>query len=689
MNKAAFKICLVLRTLFLLISIFFGDNYPLFAQQRPIAYFPFNNSAEDYSGFSNHGTQHGAVASVADRFGNPCSALSFDGVSGYIEVPTSSSLESPKNTLTITVWYKLTNINSDNYWLTVMCKGTGNQELYSNPQYRLQVQQNKFIQTNTCSQIIPSISSTISMSTGFTLCDVNLDRHFFEPGVWHFYAITYDGATVKSFMDGKKVFENSYAQNLEPNKSPLYIGMDEPGAIEYFNGAMDELKIFNVSLSEKEIAEIYADTNANANADDFDISATSDIIAFTGSKGCATKVAFNAPTFISPCANVIAKQIEGPASGSLFPFGESRIKYQLSTSSNYNQYLTYYIIVKDNIPPIIKMPNDVRLMINEGDSGIYYNYKDPTATDNCKLKTLGKTFGNSSGDFFRLGKNEIVYTATDESGNTISANFYVEVIAKKSTPKLITQNTGPVPSIQSQVIHDTVKILKTDTVRIFKTDTIQILKTDTVNVQPLPVRIVSTFSSFLDTLSVKEYKPNNLLFLIDVSASMNEKDKIKMAKLCIQSLVKKLRNIDKLTLVTFSDSTSTVWGTAFLDDRPALVSLVENIIVKGGTKGGEAIEDAYKLFQNHFTPDANNEIFMFTDGLIDDITKKQKKQIKSSAENLKRRIKFNIFAFGNGNKSLNEMVEITNLGAGNFISINTKQDALETLITLIKINSKY
>ena len=335
-------------------------------------------------------------------------------------------------------------------------------------------------------------------------------------------------------------------------------------------------------------------------------------------------------------------------------------------------------------------PKDVKITVGNGEKGIIFNYKNPIATDNCKIKTIIKTSGNSSGDFFEIGKNKITYTATDESGNSTSADFYVEVIEKKSKIPTVIKKTDSI--VNTITIHDTLSIIKTDTIHNNKTDTITIQKTDTVYVNNPSNNPIVTTDVYTDTLSVKLYKPSNLLFLIDVSGSMIQEDngeKMRLTKLSLQTLIKKLRNIDKLTILTYSDATTTIFSTSLLYDRPGLVALIGQINAKGGTNGAEAIETAYGILKSQFDPNAENEIYMFTDGQIDDITKKQKKLIKSNADDPVKRIKFNMLAFGNKSNYLSDMKMLTNLGSGNFISINTDQDALETLITLVKLNSKY
>jgi hypothetical protein len=219
----------------------------LFAQKVPssglIAQYKFDfdpainsNTVKDYSPNGNDGKIRGGLNYVEDRFGIDCSAMNFDG-SGYITVPNSQSLQSPSDAFSAAVWFKL-NKGCDFFkeWLTICCKSDQSRESDSSPQYRMQ-----------------ATAQTVSINTEFT-------ENFIPPlsyEVWYFYVYTYDGSSVKVYIDAKLVFEYPYSGLLEENSMPLEIGRDLPGGIEFYNGVMDDLLLYNRSLSDREIAVLY------------------------------------------------------------------------------------------------------------------------------------------------------------------------------------------------------------------------------------------------------------------------------------------------------------------------------------------------------------------------------------------------------------------------------------------------
>lgn len=192
----------------------------------------------DQGPYKNHGLVTGNVKYTEDRFGVPCSALWFDGKT-YVTVPNSVSLKKPQQEITITVWFKIAE-GADFFkqWLTICCKGNQSNETPNCPQYRMQ-----------------ATAQTISINTEFTREVIPQISY----NTWYFYAYTFDGNTVRAYLNDRKFFETPYYGYLSPNDMPLEIGRDIPGYEEYFFGAMDDLRIYYRSLSEKEIIMLYND----------------------------------------------------------------------------------------------------------------------------------------------------------------------------------------------------------------------------------------------------------------------------------------------------------------------------------------------------------------------------------------------------------------------------------------------
>lgn len=632
--------------------------------QRPVACYFFNNSAQDQSGYQNHGQLFGGVTPVPDRFGNPCSAYYFDGSSGYIKVPTSSSLESPRTALTICVWYKIANPYSNLVWLTAVCKGENAGEYSDNPQYRLQVQQNSNVVTNACSLYAPSTSSTISLCTNLTACDNNFSTHPLEIEKWHFYCIVYDGSEMRAYLDGAKIFSTPFSQTLTPNRMPLYIGMDEPGNNEFFNGALDDIRIYNVTLSEKEINRLYNEKGVINDDAEFEMPFQKNIKVYATDYSCTANASFNINTPVSKCGKVNLIQKEGLPSGSEFQLGRNRISFEATSESGYREVLSFFVDVSDTSHPQLDQPSDMVVEIPSGQTLATINYTLPQARDNCTVIRHEVVSGPTSGSALKSGIYQVKVEAEDNSRNVSAVTWKIHV---KDAPKPVIVDSLPV----TQTTIDTTQ------------------KVVVVNAPiPVPPVIQNTNDEYFDkdTLSVN-YKPNNLIFLLDVSSSMLDNDKIKLLKKSVSNIVKKLRTIDRITVITYAESVTYLMEYQEVNDKKRIIQKIDSIVAFGGTDADLAVSDVYQYLSKHYLEDGNNDIYMATDGLFS-LEKKNKKIIENAAKDPSHRITLNILGLGKSAKSLEDLKEISDKGKGQFLFISSIEDATNLIINQIKINSQ-
>ena len=204
----------------------------------PVLSLLFNGSADDSSTQMNHGSEMGSVTYSEDRFGNKCGALQLNGQDSYIEVPATQTLNGITSQFTIAVWFKSNLDPNDFQWFTIACKGDDTSESITSPQWRLQ-----------------GTSKTISINTECT----EFISQPVQAGKWYHYAVRWDGSNLHTYLNGVETGHFAYVGTLMPNNSPVLIGRDIPGNEEYFKGEIDELYIFDVNLSDKEIASLYQD----------------------------------------------------------------------------------------------------------------------------------------------------------------------------------------------------------------------------------------------------------------------------------------------------------------------------------------------------------------------------------------------------------------------------------------------
>jgi hypothetical protein len=222
----------------LLFSILLGLNS--FSQILEYSFdYESNNAISDVGILNNHAKIIGNENFVEDRNGDGCRAFLFDG-NTYLSIPNDNSLNFDKE-FSISVWIKLEQDKLD--WITLLCKGGQNIENNNSPSYRVQL-------TNI----------TASFNTKSTK-DIGIVTQSFENDRWFHLVVSYSASQAIIYVDGLKRYSYFISAPLGKNFENLEIGRDIPGSTEYLIGTLDELKIFNKTLSSNEVAYIYKKSN--------------------------------------------------------------------------------------------------------------------------------------------------------------------------------------------------------------------------------------------------------------------------------------------------------------------------------------------------------------------------------------------------------------------------------------------
>jgi hypothetical protein len=204
-----------------------------------IAYYPFDQNANDNSGNHNDGEVNGAKL-TNDRKENKTSAYAFDGVDDYIYVPDKEVLR-VDGQITMSVWFKT------GYSLPfagIICKAV--------PQ---EPRQGYMIDINDYNNIRVDLLYDHSKGIGGTL----VSNNDLTDNKWHHVLVSYDGKIVKLYIDGKLDNEMPYERGMQTNTEPLLIGWDECTWLSdrYFKGSIDDIRIYNRALNNKEVAILY------------------------------------------------------------------------------------------------------------------------------------------------------------------------------------------------------------------------------------------------------------------------------------------------------------------------------------------------------------------------------------------------------------------------------------------------
>ncbi len=180
------------------------------------------------------------------------------------------------------------------------------------------------------------------------------------------------------------------------------------------------------------------------------------------------------------------------------------------------------------------------------------------------------------------------------------------------------------------------------------------------------------------------YKPNNIVFLVDVSNSMKDSLKLPLMKLSLHHLINAIREIDKITFLTYADSVVVLAENIDGSRKEELHQIVDKIKARGLTKGRQAILKSTDIALKHYINGGNNEILMATDGKFN-FYEEDEKTFKE--KQIGKPIVLSTVAFGSDKTALNNLKAISKKGNGSFIHIKQRKQCTEVLLDEIKTRS--
>ncbi|MGV3697524.1 vWA domain-containing protein [Flavobacterium sp.] len=168
---------------------------------------------------------------------------------------------------------------------------------------------------------------------------------------------------------------------------------------------------------------------------------------------------------------------------------------------------------------------------------------------------------------------------------------------------------------------------------------------------------------------------SNLVFLVDVSGSMSDDNKLPLLKESMKVMVKELRPKDKISIVVYAGAAGVVLEPTSGGDKGKIIDAFEDLSAGGSTAGGEGIELAYKLAQQNFIKEGNNRIILATDGDFNVGASSDKDMETLIEEKRKSGIFLTVLGYGMGNYKDSKMEILADKGNGNYAYIDNIQEA--------------
>ncbi|NBP67619.1 MAG: DUF3520 domain-containing protein [Cytophagia bacterium] len=182
------------------------------------------------------------------------------------------------------------------------------------------------------------------------------------------------------------------------------------------------------------------------------------------------------------------------------------------------------------------------------------------------------------------------------------------------------------------------------------------------------------------SISTDNLPASNLVFLIDVSGSMSDVNKLPLLKSSFKMLVNELRPQDYVSIVVYAGAAGVVLEPTSGKDKEKIISSLDNLQAGGSTAGGAGIQLAYSLAEKHFNKDGNNRVILATDGDFNVGESSNESMEKLIEQKRKSGVFLTVLGFGMGNYKDSKMEILADKGNGNYAYIDNITEAKKILV---------
>ncbi|MEM1170451.1 MAG: VWA domain-containing protein [Cyanobacteria bacterium P01_H01_bin.35] len=175
--------------------------------------------------------------------------------------------------------------------------------------------------------------------------------------------------------------------------------------------------------------------------------------------------------------------------------------------------------------------------------------------------------------------------------------------------------------------------------------------------------------------------PSNLVFLLDVSGSMNNANKLPLIKSAFQLLVGELTEKDTVSIVVYAGAAGGVLPPTKGSEKDKILAAINNLEAGGSTAGGEGIKLAYDLAKRFDQSSGNNRVILATDGDFNVGVSSDAELVRMIENYRDKGIFLTVLGFGTGNFKDAKMEQLANKGNGNYAYIDNLLEAKKVLVT--------
>jgi Ca-activated chloride channel family protein len=181
-------------------------------------------------------------------------------------------------------------------------------------------------------------------------------------------------------------------------------------------------------------------------------------------------------------------------------------------------------------------------------------------------------------------------------------------------------------------------------------------------------------------LDLEKLPPSNLVFLIDVSGSMNSPDKLPLLKSSFRMLVEQLREEDRVAIVVYAGAAGLVLPStsgAYKDD---ILCAIDRLEAGGSTAGAAGIKLAYQVAQENFLRRGNNRVILATDGDFNVGVSSDGEMVRLIEDRRKSGVFLTVLGFGEGNLKDSKMEKLADHGNGHYAYIDNLAEGRKVFV---------
>ena len=172
----------------------------------------------------------------------------------------------------------------------------------------------------------------------------------------------------------------------------------------------------------------------------------------------------------------------------------------------------------------------------------------------------------------------------------------------------------------------------------------------------------------------------NLVFLLDVSGSMNEPNRLPLVKQSLRLLVNKLRADDRVAIAVYAGASGLALPSTSVREQAKILEAIEALTPGGSTNGAMGIHLAYDIAKANFIPGGVNRVILATDGDFNVGTTSEGELVRLIEEKAKSGVFLSVLGFGMGNLKDSTLEQLADKGNGNYAYIDSLSEARKTLV---------